>query len=71
MRVLWRIRCIPSLRKLPGSLLTGVLTLERVLFIGQINGVQTNDLCYIELLEIEQFDPLTVCEQITDVQLNC
>ena len=27
---------------------------------------QTNDLCQIELLEIELFDHLTVCEQIAD-----
>ena len=25
------------------------------------------DLCWTELFEIELFDPLTVCEQMTDV----
>ena len=29
--------------------------------------MQTNDLCWIELLETEQFDHLTVCKQMTDV----
>ena len=33
--------------------------------------MQTNDLFWIELLEIELFDHLTVCKQITDVLLNC
>ena len=32
-----------------------------------LNWVQTNDLYKIELLEIELFDPLTVCKQMTDV----
>ena len=27
-----------------------------------LNWMQTNDLCYIELLEIELFDYLTVCK---------
>ena len=29
--------------------------------------MQMNELCSIELLEIELFDHLTVCKQITDV----
>ena len=29
--------------------------------------MQTNDLCKIELLEIELFDHLTVCKQMTNV----
>ena len=29
--------------------------------------MQTNDLCWTEFLEIEQFDHLIVCKQITDV----
>ena len=33
--------------------------------------MQTNNLCYTELLEIELLDYLTVCKQMTDVQLNC
>ena len=35
--------------------------------INHLNWVQTNDLCWIELLEIEQFDHLTVYKQMTDV----
>ena len=35
--------------------------------LGPFNCVQTNDLCWIELLEIEQFNHLTVCKQMTDV----
>ena len=31
------------------------------------NREQTNDLSYIELFEIELFDPLSVCKQVTDV----
>ena len=27
--------------------------------------------CSVELFEIEQFDHLTVCKQMTDVLLNC
>ena len=29
--------------------------------------MQINDWCQIELFEIEQFDPLTVCKQMIDV----
>ena len=29
--------------------------------------MQTNDLCKIELLEVELFDNSNVCKQITDV----
>ena len=29
--------------------------------------MQTNDFCWIELLEIELFDHLTVCKQMTDI----
>ena len=32
---------------------------------------KTNYFCRIELFEIELFDPLTVCKQMNDVQLNC
>ena len=35
--------------------------------VGRLYWVQTNDLCYTELLEIEPFDHLTVCKQMTDV----
>ena len=48
-------------------LLSGPLWPDRVLFLGQIelfdylNCVQTNDLCGIELLEMELFDHSTVC----------
>ena len=32
-----------------------------------LNWERTNDLYYIELLEIEQLDHLTVCKQMTDI----
>ena len=58
---------------LPGPLWPWVVAPDRVLSMGQIelfeilNYVQINDLRLIELLEIELFDHLTVCKQITDV----
>ena len=33
--------------------------------VNNLNWVQTNDLCLIELLEIELFSHLTVCKQMT------
>ena len=36
-------------------------------FFCHLNCVQTNNLSYIELSEIELFDHLTVCKQMTDV----
>ena len=30
-----------------------------------------NDLCYMELFEIGPLNHLTVCKQMTDIQLNC
>ena len=50
----------------------GVVVPDRVLCMGQIelshlNWLQINDLCSSELLEIELFDPLTVCKQMKDV----
>ena len=45
----------------------GVIAPDKVLYMGQIElfdylkCVQTNELCYIELLEIELFDHLIVC----------
>ena len=59
----------PSLPLLPGPLLSGVVAPDKVLSIGQtelFDCVQTNDLCSIELLEIELLDDLTVCKQLTD-----
>ena len=38
--------------------------------VWHLNQVQTNDLCWIELLEIELFDQSSVCKQMTDVELN-
>ena len=35
-----------------------------------LNLVQTNDLVKIEMFEIELLDYLTVCKQVTDIQLN-
>ena len=31
----------------------------------------TNELCLIELLEIELFDHLTVFKEMIDIELNC
>ena len=51
---LWGIGSTSSLPLLPGSLLTEVVVPDRVLSMGQI----------------ELFDHLIVCKQITDVKLN-
>ena len=61
-----------SLPSLPGSLWPGLVAPDRVLSMGQIElfdiqTVQTNDLCLIELFEVELFDHLTMCKQMTDV----
>ena len=45
-----------------------MVVLEKVLSMGQIE-VQINDLCQIQLLEIE-LDYLTEYKQMTDVYLN-
>ena len=55
-----------SLPLFPGSLWSGVVAPDRVLSMGQlelldIKTVQTNDLCLIELLQIELLDHLTMC----------
>ena len=62
----WGVQSIPSLPLLPGPLSPGVVVTDTV--VGQIelfdiytmHCVQTNDLCQIELLEIELFDHLSV-----------
>ena len=62
-----------SLPLLPAPLWPGVVEPDRVLTIGQIelfghlNCVQTSDVCYIELLEIEMFNHLIACKQMIDV----
>ena len=66
------MRSSPSLPSLPGPLCPGGVAIDRILSMGQIKlfDIQTKckqDLCWIELLEIELFDHLTVCKQMTDV----
>ena len=61
-----------SLPLLPGPLWLGVVGLDRVLSMGQIElfdfeTVQTKDLYLIELLEIELCEYLTVHKQMSDV----
>ena len=71
MLELWGIRSTLSLLCWPG-----VVVLDRVLFMGQIevwhlNCVQTNDWYQIDLFKIELFDHLAVCKQMTDTKLTC
>ena len=50
------MQCTPSLPSLPGPLW------HRVVELSEFSaGVQTDELCKIELLEIELFDHFTVC----------
>ena len=71
--MLWGIWNIPSVWLLPDPLSPGVVAPDRVLSMDQeelfdhLNCVLTNDLCWTELFEIELFDHLTVCKQMTDV----
>ena len=66
----------PSFPLLPGTRWLRVVAPDGVLFMGQkelldyLNSVQTNDFCLIELFEIELFDLITVCKQMTDAYLN-
>ena len=67
------IQSTPSLPSLPGPLWARVVAPDRVLSMGQIE-LFDNKILYLrwtELLEIELFDHLTVCKQMTYVQLNC
>ena len=62
----------PSLPSLPDPLWLGVVAPEMILSMGQIevwylNCMQTSNLCKIELFEMELFDHLTVCKQMTDI----
>ena len=75
MLELWRIRNTPSLPSLLGPLSRSGSTWKALIYrsnwtVGFLNSVQTNDLRWIELLEIELFDYFTVCKQMTDVELN-
>ena len=47
------------------STLTRVVALDRVLSMDQIEQWHLN--CATKLFEIEQFDDLTVCKQMTDI----
>ena len=73
MLELWGMQSAPSLPLLPGQLWLRVVELKRVLSRGQIelfwhlNWVQTNDLFWFDLFEIELFDDLTACKQMTAV----
>ena len=65
-----------SLLSLPSSLWPGVVAPYKVQSVGQIEyfDIQTEgkQMTYkIELLEIELFDHLTVCKQMTDVKTFC
>ena len=72
MLVLWRIQSTPSLLSLPGPLWPEVVAPDRVLTMDlielvDIQPVRKQITCKIELLEIELFDHLTVCKQMTEV----
>ena len=75
MLELWGMWSTPSLPLLPGPLWPGMVAPEKGSIYesnrtrSHLNWVQTNDLCWIELLEIELFDPLTVYRQMTNVKL--
>ena len=71
MLELWEMWCTPSLSLHPGPLWSGEVASDRVLCMGQktvwhLNWVKSNDSCWIELFEIELFDQLTMCKQLTD-----
>ena len=52
---LWGMQSISSLLSLPSPLWSGMIAPDRVVSIGQI----------------EQFDILTECKQMTNAKLNC
>ena len=58
-----------SLPLLPGPLWPRVVAPDRILSMDHIElfDIQTNDLRLIKLFQIELFDHLTVCKQMTDV----
>ena len=59
----------PSLPSLQGPLWSGVLAPDDKWSrpVWYLKWVEINDLCLIELLEIEPFDHLTVCKQMNVV----
>ncbi len=63
------MRIIHSLLSLPGPLKAGIVVPDRALSKGQIKlfDNQTEYLCLTELFEIELFDHLNVCKQMTGV----
>ena len=72
MPELWGMLSTSSLPLVPGSLGPGVVAPERVLSMGRIelwhlNWLQRDDFGSIELYEIEPFDHLIVCKQMTDI----
>ena len=68
---IWGIWNILSLSLLLGPLWLRVVSLDRVLSMGQIDLFNIQTVCkqmtYAELLEIEMFDRLTVYKQMTNV----
>ena len=68
MLELWEMQSTHSFSLLAGPLWPEVVAPDRVLSMDQIelSDMQTNDLCWIELFEIEVFDHLTACKQMID-----
>ena len=67
MLKLWGIWSTPSLPLLPAPHWPRVVAPDRILSMAQIELFDIQIECQIELFEIEQFDHLTVCKQMTDV----
>ena len=61
MLELWGVQSTPSLPLLSGPIYGSNRS------VWYLNCIQTNDLCEIELFEIELFNDLTVCKLVTDV----
>ena len=71
MLELWGMQNTPSLPSISNPLRPGMVAPDKVLSMGQRelwhSNSQTNDLSKIELLEIELFNHLTMCKQMTNV----
>ena len=70
MLEVWGMWSTFSLPLLPDPLWCRVVAPDRILSnrtVWHLNWMQTNDFGEIELFDIEQFDHLTVCKQMTDV----
>ena len=69
MMELWEMQSTSSLPLLPGPLWRRTVVPDWILLMGQIERLTfklsaKKDLCYIELLENELLDHLTVCKQM-------